>query len=104
MLTAIERLQVSLAADSAAPAEMLVKQKLRALLDDAHSVSPFCLVLFAVLPLGLACLALRVTLDVALIGPADPERPWRDVVPDDGASASVSAIPDGDRRDQRGVN
>ena len=34
LLTAIERLQVSLAADPAAPAEVLVKQKLRALLDD----------------------------------------------------------------------
>src|SRR5262245_56018731 len=34
LLTAIERLQVSLAVDPAAPAEVLVKQKLRALLDD----------------------------------------------------------------------
>ena len=34
LLTAIERLQISLAADPAAPAEVLVKQKLRALLDD----------------------------------------------------------------------
>src|SRR5262245_43843009 len=34
LLTAIERLQVSLAADPATPAEALVKQKLRALLDD----------------------------------------------------------------------
>src|SRR5262249_40478003 len=33
LLTAMERLQVSLAADPAAPAEALVKQKLRALLD-----------------------------------------------------------------------
>jgi hypothetical protein len=34
LLSAIERLQVSLVADPAAPAEVLVKQKLRALLDD----------------------------------------------------------------------
>src|SRR5262245_11652520 len=34
LLTAIERLQVSLAADPATPAEALVKQKLRVLLDD----------------------------------------------------------------------
>ncbi|HET8544686.1 MAG TPA: hypothetical protein VFL68_09285 [Pseudolabrys sp.] len=34
LLTAIERLQISLAADPAAPAEVLVKQKLQALLDD----------------------------------------------------------------------
>jgi hypothetical protein len=34
LLSAIERLQTSLAADPAAPAEVLVKQKLRALLDD----------------------------------------------------------------------
>jgi hypothetical protein len=34
LLTAIERLQISLATDPAAPAEVLVKQKLRALLDD----------------------------------------------------------------------
>lgn len=34
LLSAIERLQISLAADPAAPAEVLVKQKLRALLDD----------------------------------------------------------------------
>ena len=34
LLGAIERLQISLAADPAAPAEVLVKQKLRALLDD----------------------------------------------------------------------
>jgi hypothetical protein len=34
LLTAIERLQTSLAVDAAAPAEVLVKQKLRALLDD----------------------------------------------------------------------
>jgi hypothetical protein len=34
LLTAIERLQISLAADTAAPAELLVKQKLRALLED----------------------------------------------------------------------
>jgi hypothetical protein len=34
LLTAIERLQTSLATDTAAPAEVLVKQKLRALLDD----------------------------------------------------------------------
>src|SRR5262245_1348809 len=34
LLTAIERLQVSLAADPATPAEALVKQRLRALLDD----------------------------------------------------------------------
>ena len=34
LLTAIERLQISLAADPAEPAEVLVKQKLRALLDD----------------------------------------------------------------------
>ncbi len=34
LLTAIERLQISLAADPATPAEVLVKQKLRVLLDD----------------------------------------------------------------------
>ncbi|HMA55827.1 MAG TPA: hypothetical protein VKP52_03725 [Pseudolabrys sp.] len=34
LLTAIERLHTSLAPDTAAPAEVLVKQKLRALLDD----------------------------------------------------------------------
>ena len=34
LLSAIERLQISLAADPAAPAEVLIKQKLRALLDD----------------------------------------------------------------------
>ena len=34
LLTAIERLQISLAADPAEPAEMLVRQKLRALLED----------------------------------------------------------------------
>ena len=34
MLSAIERLQISLAADPAEPAEVLIKQKLRALLDD----------------------------------------------------------------------
>jgi hypothetical protein len=34
LLSAIERLQISLATDPAAPAEVLVKQKLRALLDD----------------------------------------------------------------------
>jgi len=34
LLTAIERLQISLAADPAEPAEVLVKQKLQALLDD----------------------------------------------------------------------
>jgi hypothetical protein len=34
LLTAIERLQVSLAVDPGTPAEVLVKQKLRALLDD----------------------------------------------------------------------
>jgi hypothetical protein len=34
LLTAIERLQISLAADPAEPAEVLVKQKLRALLED----------------------------------------------------------------------
>src|SRR4026208_1004557 len=34
LLTAIERLRSSLATDPAAPAEVLVKQKLRALLDD----------------------------------------------------------------------
>ena len=34
LLTAIERLQISLAADPAEPAEVLVRQKLRALLDD----------------------------------------------------------------------
>lgn len=34
LLTAIERLQISLAVDPATPAEVLVKQKLRALLDD----------------------------------------------------------------------
>jgi hypothetical protein len=34
LLSAIERLQVSLAVDPAAPADVLVKQKLRALLDD----------------------------------------------------------------------
>lgn len=34
LLTAIERLQTSLATDTAAPAEVLVKQKLRMLLDD----------------------------------------------------------------------
>ena len=34
LLNALERLQTSLAADAAAPAEMLVKQKLRTLLDD----------------------------------------------------------------------
>jgi len=38
LLTAIERLQVSLAADPAPTAEVLVKQKLRALLDDITSV------------------------------------------------------------------
>jgi hypothetical protein len=37
LLTAIERLQVSLAADPALPAEVLVRQKLRALLDDIAS-------------------------------------------------------------------
>lgn len=37
LLTAIERLQISLAADPAAPAEVLVKQKLRALLDDINT-------------------------------------------------------------------
>jgi hypothetical protein len=37
LLTAIERLQISLAADPAVPAEVLVKQKLRALLDDITS-------------------------------------------------------------------
>src|SRR4029078_12838222 len=36
-LSAIERLQISLVADPAAPAEVLVKQKLRALLDDINS-------------------------------------------------------------------
>ena len=34
LLSAIERLQISLAADPAEPAEVLIKQKLRALLDD----------------------------------------------------------------------
>jgi hypothetical protein len=34
LLSAIERLQISLAADPAAPAEVLIKQKLRELLDD----------------------------------------------------------------------
>jgi len=34
LLTAIERMQISLAVDPATPAEVLVKQKLRALLDD----------------------------------------------------------------------
>lgn len=34
LLSAIERLQISLAADPAKPAEVLIKQKLRALLDD----------------------------------------------------------------------
>jgi hypothetical protein len=34
LLSAIERLQISLAADPAAPAEVLIKRKLRALLDD----------------------------------------------------------------------
>src|SRR4029079_10586400 len=37
LLTAIERLQISLATDPAAPAEVLVKQKLRALLDDINT-------------------------------------------------------------------
>src|SRR6478752_7004665 len=37
LLSAIERLQISLVADPAAPAEVLVKQKLRALLDDINS-------------------------------------------------------------------
>ena len=37
LLTAIERLQISLAADPAALAEVLVKQKLRALLDDINT-------------------------------------------------------------------
>ena len=37
LLTAIERLQISLATDPAAPAEELVKQKLRALLDDINT-------------------------------------------------------------------
>jgi len=37
LLSAIERLQISLAADPAVPAEVLVKQKLRALLDDITS-------------------------------------------------------------------
>src|SRR6187551_2625268 len=37
LLNAIERLQISLVADPAAPAEVLVKQKLRALLDDINS-------------------------------------------------------------------
>ena len=37
LLSAIERLQISLAADPATPAEVLVKQKLRALLDDINT-------------------------------------------------------------------
>lgn len=37
LLSAIERLQTSLAADPATPAEVLVKQKLRALLDDINT-------------------------------------------------------------------
>jgi len=37
LLSAIERLQISLASDPATPAEVLVKQKLRALLDDINT-------------------------------------------------------------------
>src|SRR4029078_815558 len=37
VLTASERLQISLAVDRATPAEVLVKQKLRALLDDINT-------------------------------------------------------------------
>ena len=71
---------------------------LRALLEDAHR---------RVLGRSLfarARLPLRVSLDVALLVGRDPEGAVRDVLADHRAGASVSAVADADRSDERGVD
>lgn len=80
LLTAIERLQFSLTADPAAPAEMLVKQKLRTLLDDiAAAQSEIEASVIAIRTAGLADLIAMVEQRLAdIMAPAEDNPASRD--------------------------